>query len=249
MEMKLIMEELKETGFIVVKDRIQRETAESLALHAMGVKQGEEEHKSGDTIFNSLDPSEYELFLPLINDPLIGEIAKQMLGPGFKLIGDIGRVWSKPGDPAQGLHTDLPVAAWYEENNRPVEYCPTLQIIWVLTDFKKENGATEVIPFSHNSKRGPRDADYERYLMAVEATAGSAIVFHGSLWHRRGKNITADQHRVGISTPYIAKWLDPVSVGWKQIKGSVRDQLPKEVQHLFSHIDESSFFNRDQPKY
>jgi ectoine hydroxylase-related dioxygenase (phytanoyl-CoA dioxygenase family) len=39
-------------------------------------------------------------------------------------------------------------------------------------------------------------------VCALEMPAGSVMVFHGSLWHAGGANVTADDHRLGVNLQY-----------------------------------------------
>ena len=60
---------------------------------------------------------------------------------------------------------------------------------YVLTEFNRENGSTAFLPGSHKFCRGPRP--HEAQLgeggnpdaIAVQAPAGSMIVWHGNTWH------------------------------------------------------------------
>ena len=87
-------------------------------------------------------------------------------------------------------------------------------------------------------------------LVAAEGEAGSAAVFLGAMWHRAGANVTANEHRVGILTPYHAQWADPgYGLG---LKGSlllrdVRDRMPEQVQKMSRNVVEDYPADWDYP--
>ena len=54
---------------------------------------------------------------------------------------------------------------------------------WCLTDYTLENGAFACVPGSHLRKAHPVFPDAVQEAIAVACPRGSAIVFHGALWH------------------------------------------------------------------
>ena len=77
--------------------------------------------------------------------------------------------------------------------------------MWALTDFTAANGATRIIPGSH--LRDP-DPDYGAPYDSIpaELPRGSVLIWHGSLWHGGGANITGDD-RIGIAANYCAGFI------------------------------------------
>jgi len=107
-----------------------------------------------------------------------------------------------PGEPAQPLHRDQ----WaFDFFTFPAGYEVQCNTIWALTDFTEENGATRVIPGSHLADHSP---EYGAELESVpaEMSAGSVLVWHGSLWHGGGANRT-DGRRTGIAMNYCAGYI------------------------------------------
>ena len=67
----------------------------------------------------------------------------------------------------------------------------TCNVMWTLTDFTAENGATRVVPRSHFSGRQPDPAlDEDAEWVAAVAPVGTAMVFEGRLWHSTGANVS-----------------------------------------------------------
>jgi hypothetical protein len=81
-----------------------------------------------------------------------------------------------------------------------------LNIIWPLTPFSADNGATQIYPFSHGPE-GMAKADLGEPL-AAECAPGDAICFLGSTAHGAGANHT-DEARRGIVIGYSLGWLKP----------------------------------------
>ncbi|MAW27767.1 MAG: hypothetical protein CMP98_03060 [Gammaproteobacteria bacterium] len=79
------------------------------------------------------------------------------------------------------LHTDTRLPS-------PLPDPPLLcKCIYALTDFNRENGSTAFVPGSHKWTRNPEP--HERRIegnpdaIAVDAPAGSLIIFQGNTWH------------------------------------------------------------------
>ena len=75
--------------------------------------------------------------------------------------------------------------------------------IYALTDFNRDNGSTALVPGSHKWCRNPVAGETligeggNDQGVAVEAAAGSLIVFHGNTWHG-AYNRTAPGLRVSV---------------------------------------------------
>ncbi|MDZ7686014.1 MAG: phytanoyl-CoA dioxygenase family protein [Gammaproteobacteria bacterium] len=66
-------------------------------------------------------------------------------------------------------------------------------------------GATEVIPGSHRWTDEKPERDDPRRVQVL-MPAGSAVVFHGSLYHRGGANLS-NEPRLAITPQYCQPWL------------------------------------------
>jgi ectoine hydroxylase-related dioxygenase (phytanoyl-CoA dioxygenase family) len=116
------------------------------------------------------------------------------------LLSSLTAIEMLPGETRQPLHADdgtLPL---------PRPHPPyTCTAIVALTDFTAANGATHFVPGSHLRERRPRPderVETEQALMS----AGSAFVYHGSLWHGGGANCSAAR-RLAIVVNYCAGFL------------------------------------------
>ena len=106
----------------------------------------------------------------------------------------------QPGQGAQPRHRDR--LAW--GGYLPAEIEPQFNTIWALTDFTEENGATRVVPGSVGWPDDRRAADDETTQAVM--TAGSVLLYSGSVIHGGGKNFS-DADRTGVNITYCLGWL------------------------------------------
>ena len=105
-----------------------------------------------------------------------------------------------PGAPAQALHADY---------RRKKEGWPMVGFIFMVDEFRRDNGATRFVPGSHRWPHAPSDvmpdatADYEGQVSAC-GPAGSVVIYNGSVWHGHGVNQTTEPRR-SIQGAYIRR--------------------------------------------
>jgi ectoine hydroxylase-related dioxygenase (phytanoyl-CoA dioxygenase family) len=90
-----------------------------------------------------------------------------------------------------------------------IEYL--INVMWPLTDFTADNGATVLWPGSHQCQ--DIAALPEGQAVAAEMVPGSALVFLGSTLHGGGANLTQLPRR-GIIISYSLGWLKPFENQW-----------------------------------
>ena len=104
---------------------------------------------------------------------------------------DVNRREQRCGDPVMARH---PV-------NPPV----VCNVMFAITDFTVENGATRLVPGSHRSGVHPApNTDYD--VFHAEVPAGSFVVWEGRTWHAASLN-TGNSPRVGITTYWTAPFI------------------------------------------
>ncbi|AQT74967.1 MULTISPECIES: phytanoyl-CoA dioxygenase family protein [Streptomyces] len=110
-----------------------------------------------------------------------------------------------PGESSQILHRDT--GSWWPHLERG-EHPWNVSAMIALTPFTEENGATRVVPDSHDwpLEQRPHPSLIRRAVMEP----GDVLFFRGDLLHGGGANRTADQHRRGVTLSYCAGWLRPV---------------------------------------
>jgi ectoine hydroxylase-related dioxygenase (phytanoyl-CoA dioxygenase family) len=106
----------------------------------------------------------------------------------------------RPGLPAQSLHVDF---------ERDSHGWTMVGFIFMVDDFRKDNGATRLVPGSHLWSAVPPDlladsnADYPGQVLAC-GPAGSMIVYNGSVYHGHTMN-RSDGPRRSIQGAYIRR--------------------------------------------
>ncbi len=105
------------------------------------------------------------------------------------ILGSLNARIVRPGDPDQGLHSDIP------EHMLNMASPVMMNTVWLLDGFSPANGGTRVVPGSHKSGQvEPPEGFDVRYIVQPEAPAGSVLVFNGQTWHGGGAN-HSDQNR------------------------------------------------------
>jgi ectoine hydroxylase-related dioxygenase (phytanoyl-CoA dioxygenase family) len=170
----------------------------SMAAHAVPFGANEFLGLRTRRLFNLLarDP----VFAEVPVQPAVLDVVEKVLDPEC-LLSSLTAIEMHPGETAQPLHADdgsIPL---------PKPHGPiTCTVIWALTDFTEENGATRVVPGSHHADHSPRKTERTAPAEAVVMPAGSALVVHGSLWHGGGAN-RSRAPRLAIVCNYCAGFL------------------------------------------
>ncbi len=165
-------------------------------------------------------------FDEIATDPRVLGVLDAVLGPSYQLSAPVG-IDIGPGEAAQILHRDdliYPLTWPHPE--------VVVNTMWALDDFTAENGATMVIPASHGrSPEEPPDA-----ARAIPATmpAGSALFYHGSLWHHGGANRT-DGRRLGVILEYVVAWLRAQENHLLAVPPDVVRTLPVRLRELLGY--------------
>jgi ectoine hydroxylase-related dioxygenase (phytanoyl-CoA dioxygenase family) len=132
-----------------------------------------------------------------------------------------------PGEGRQPLHPDdaiYPIPRPHPEL--------VVNIMWPLVDFTEANGATRIVRGSHQwIDKFPAP---DEPTVAVEMSAGSALVYLGSVWHGGGANHT-DAARLGVVLHYARAWLRPVENHTLVVPPEVATTLSPRLQELLGY--------------
>ena len=107
-----------------------------------------------------------------------------------------------------------------------------VNVIWPLTPFTRENGATLIYPHSHGAT-GMARTDLGEPIEA-ECDPGSAICILGSTAHGAGANRT-DLPRRGIVVGYCLGWLKPYENQWLAYPPAIARTFPRELSALVGY--------------
>jgi ectoine hydroxylase-related dioxygenase (phytanoyl-CoA dioxygenase family) len=105
-----------------------------------------------------------------------------------------------PGSKAQPLHRDEVV---WDTFPFPRDYDVQCNILWAMTEYTDEMGATRIVP-------GSQALDREDYSMEesipAEMTRGSALFYTGKVYHGAGAN-RSNRLRQALNITYAVGWL------------------------------------------
>lgn len=132
-----------------------------------------------------------------------------------------------PGQEAQFPHRDqdmwrgVPGAAEY-----------LINVMWPITDYTAENGATTVWPGSHRH-RMEYETNPDNHICA-EMKPGEALLFLGSTLHGAGANMSSEI-RSGVIISYSLGWLKPYESQFLVYPPEVARRFSPEVAQLVGY--------------
>ena len=163
-------------------------------------------------------------FEQLVVHPLTSQLIAHVLGDAYLLSCCDAQI-KHPGSDFMPLHTDqwwMPAPAPANATHaRPANMqrsdgdalsieCQSefiappavANVMWMISDFGVENGATLVVPGSHRSGCQPdKQVPHKIDTVAGVGEAGTALVFDGRLWHAAGRN-TSSSSRYGVTCAF-----------------------------------------------
>lgn len=221
---------IAEVGYTVVEDAIEPELVDELAgmlqrlERDLKIVPADNDFEGQQTvrIYNLLVHGDVFAQVPLHGNVL--PIVEGVLDEGL-LLSSLSSIAIGPDETAQPIHADdmlMPIP-----KPHPPTVCNTM---WALTDFTEANGATRIIPGTHEAPDSP---DYGKHYdsIAAEMRRGSVLVWHGSLWHGGGANQT-DARRVGIACNYCAGYIRQQENQQLGVPRSIARRLPRRLQRL-----------------
>lgn len=132
-----------------------------------------------------------------------------------------------PGAPAQLPHRDQDMWAGVKGE---IEYL--VNVIWPLTEFTADNGATMVWPRTHGAE-ALASAPVTESQPAVMAP-GSALIFLGSTLHGSGENRSSAVRR-GLVVGYSLGWLKPYENQWLAYPPPIARRFSPELAALVGY--------------
>jgi ectoine hydroxylase-related dioxygenase (phytanoyl-CoA dioxygenase family) len=165
----------------------------------------------------------------LVLEPQILEIAEAMLLPYCDAIqlNLTQAIEIYPGEPAQAPHRDQDM--W----QRPVagtEYL--VNVMWPMTPFTRENGATRLWAGTHEDLSIRRPA--LDHAVIAEMLPGDALIYLGSVIHGAGAN-GSNAPRRGLVISYSLGWLKPFENMSLTYPPSVAKQFSKPLADLVGY--------------
>lgn len=165
----------------------------------------------------------------MVMHPLITGIAERVLAPWCDTVqlNLTQAVALHPGALRQLPHRDQDM--WRGAIGE-VEYL--VNVMWPLTPFTRDNGATLVWPRSHGVRA--LDPAIPSSESPVEMSPGSALIFLGSTLHGAGGNRTNAVRR-GCIVSYCLGWLKPYENQWLAYPPEVARRFSPELAALVGY--------------
>jgi ectoine hydroxylase-related dioxygenase (phytanoyl-CoA dioxygenase family) len=165
----------------------------------------------------------------LVLQPTILALARDLLGAACERIQlNVAQAISvHPGEIEQFPHRDHDM---WPCNKNGQEFL--INVIWPVSPFTGENGATRIYPGSHRQEFSSID-ELDRPVIA-ECGPGDAIIFLGSTVHGAGPNTTQAERRA-VVIGYSLGWLKPYESNLLAYPPSVAASFPRELAELVGY--------------
>ena len=132
-----------------------------------------------------------------------------------------------PGQKKQQIHRDRWAWGTYLKGIEP-----QFNTIWAMTDFTKENGATQVCPGSLDWPDDYQPKDEE--IGYAEMSAGSVLIYSGGVFHGGGANVS-NGDRIGVNITYTLGWLRQEENQYLSCPPEIARDLTPELQALIGY--------------
>lgn len=179
-------------------DRIDAEMGPHVAATPYGQDAfvGKQTRRTGSMIARS--PAARELVM----NPLAIATAGKFLGHASTFQLHLTQIISVyPGSAAQPLHQDQ--LAW-DFFPFPDDYHTQCNLLWAMTDYTEEMGATRVVPGSQY--KGSKQTYTQADSLPAVMKRGSALFYTGKVFHGAGANVS-DRLRQAINITYAVGWV------------------------------------------
>ena len=120
-------------------------------------------------------------------------------------------------------------------------------LVWAITDFTADNGATVFVPGSHMSGLQP---DYRHDFsdaVPAEMPAGSIVLWDGRTWHATGANRTQNQYRIGVTNNIVAPMIRPLVNYPYSLRAEVVARLDERQKQLLGFTTWTAYGNEGVP--
>ena len=203
----------------------------------------------------------------MIAHPAVLRLAQAILGDQ-RLAGDAVRIGNRQGKGAPGfsypwqLHLtqiiDLGPGAGTDERPHQLRLHrangmwlydfqhhgvdPQMEVMWALTDFSNDNGATRVVLGSHRETPRGGTLSYRQPTVPATMSAGSALIWTGWSVHGAGAN-TSSRRRVGMNINYALAFLAQEENQLLACPPHLARGLPKDMQRLIGYSQPAGALN------
>ncbi len=145
------------------------------------------------------------VFADMVTRSGLADVLDDLLGR-YYLLSDYSLNIVNPAQPVDDWHIDYP---YNEMRDITVGGILGLQCVLAVDPFTEANGATRLIPESHNPPRRP-SAPWPDSAHSFIAAPGDLLIMAAATWHRSGYN-SSEVPRTAILMSFVEKWIKPLS--------------------------------------
>lgn len=160
-----------------------------------------------------------------IVDRILGDTSILHLQCGFALA-SAAKTKLSGASYQQTFHMDFPR---YLES-----YLASLNILVAVSPFHAENGATLVVPGSHQKAVKPPEDYLRRRTVPATCPAGSIVLFDSTLWHAAGQNLTSET-RYAINHQFTRSFIKPQMDYVRGLDEATMLRQPAKVQQYLGY--------------
>jgi ectoine hydroxylase-related dioxygenase (phytanoyl-CoA dioxygenase family) len=110
-------------------------------------------------------------------------------------------------------------------------YPASVNVMFAIDSFTRDNGATLVVPGTHQRMQAPDRAYLARNAVPIECAAGAMLVFDSTLWHAAGQN-TSGQDRLAINHQFTRSFFKQQIDYVRALGDAVILEQPARTQQL-----------------
>lgn len=110
-------------------------------------------------------------------------------------------------------------------------YLMSINAFFAVDAFTRENGATWVVPGTHQRSERPSEAYLRSAAVCVECPAGAMLVFDSTLWHSAGRN-TSRKDRLAINHQFTRSYVKQQIDYVRALGDAAVQRLPERSQQL-----------------
>jgi ectoine hydroxylase-related dioxygenase (phytanoyl-CoA dioxygenase family) len=110
-------------------------------------------------------------------------------------------------------------------------YVASVNVFFAIDEFRADNGATFVVPGSHQKAEAPKPEDIQRHAVPALCPAGSMLVFDSTLWHAAGRNVSG-RDRLAINHQFTRSYIKQQVDYVRALGADVVQAQPPRTQQL-----------------
>lgn len=110
-------------------------------------------------------------------------------------------------------------------------YLMSINVLYSIDEFRQDNGATWVVPGSHQRGTRPAPEYIASHAHPVVCRAGAMVIFDSTLWHAAGPN-TSGRDRLAINHQFTRSYIKQQIDYVRALGNDVVEALPPRTQQL-----------------